>query len=124
MTPRLIAPDPRIDAVRGGLAIQRGPLVYCLETQDQPVGTNLSDIAIDASAVPTHEWSEELLGGIVALRIPGHEGRSPDWVENLYLPADSVRPPVWRPVTLTAIPYYAWGNRGLESMRVWLPAVH
>lgn len=121
MTPQLIAPDPRIDAVRGSLAIQRGPIIYCLETQDQPAGTNLADVAIDSSAVPAPKWNEDLMGGIVTLRIHGQESRSSDWNHNPYRPVGTVQSSRRRPVALTAVPYYAWGNRGLASMRVWLP---
>jgi hypothetical protein len=45
--PILLESNPRIDATRGCLAIQRGPLVYCLESQDQGIRSNLLDIQID-----------------------------------------------------------------------------
>ena len=53
MPARLTAPDPRIDAVRGTLAVERGPLVYCLEEADLPGGVSLADVAIDPSVAPT-----------------------------------------------------------------------
>ena len=52
MSARLTAPDPRIDAVRGSLAIERGPLVYCLEDADLPDGVALADVAIDPELAP------------------------------------------------------------------------
>lgn len=122
MPVQLIAADPRIDAVRGSLAVQRGPLVYCIESQDQPEGLNLADVTIKSSAVPSSEWQEELLGGIVTVEIPGWQGRSADWGLALYVPVQQLRTSTRQPLVLTAIPYYAWGNRGLESMRVWIPA--
>ena len=45
MEPELVAPNPRIDSVRGCLAIQRGPLVYCLEGHDQPAGANVRGVS-------------------------------------------------------------------------------
>ena len=45
MQPRLTVPDPRIDAVRGSVAIERGPVVYCVETADLPAGVELEDVA-------------------------------------------------------------------------------
>jgi uncharacterized protein len=62
----------------------------------------------------------------VALEGVGYQTDRSDWQGNgLYRPlitgkANSASD---RKVNLTAIPYYAWGNRGLESMRVWIPYV-
>ncbi len=46
--PRVTAPDPRIDAIRGCLAVERGPIVYCVEARDLPAGTELTDLTLDA----------------------------------------------------------------------------
>ena len=43
------------------------------------------------------------------------------WEGALYLPLDRTSPAERTPISLRAIPYYAWGNRGLRSMRVWVP---
>ena len=48
MTPRFTAGDPRLDATRGAVAMERGPLVYCLESADQP-GLRLDDLVVDPS---------------------------------------------------------------------------
>ena len=45
-SPRLTYPDRRVDAVQGTAAIERGPLVYCLEQADQPAGIDLADLAL------------------------------------------------------------------------------
>jgi DUF1680 family protein len=50
LRPRLTAPHPRIDAVRGCLAIERGPLVYCVEGADAPGGARIDDLRLDAAA--------------------------------------------------------------------------
>ena len=47
MEPVFIASNPRIDATRACLAIQRGPIVYCLEDKDQEIKGRLLDIEID-----------------------------------------------------------------------------
>ena len=46
MPPRVTAPDDRIDAVRGCVALERGPLVYCVESADLPPGTELETVAL------------------------------------------------------------------------------
>jgi hypothetical protein len=109
MAPRWTRADPRVDAVRGCVAAERGPLVYCAESVDQDPAARLDEVAVDASAPPAELGTDGDLGGAVTLgctvgRLPvGEPGRA------------TVVPP------LTLIPYHLWANRGPASMRVWLP---
>jgi uncharacterized protein len=124
MSPFLVEADPRVDHLRGCVAIQRGPLVYCLEEHDQEAGINLLDATIDTSAEITVHKQADLLGGITTLETTGSLSDRSGWEENaLYrpLPASNESQPSKDKLKLTAIPYYAWGNRGLKSMRVWIP---
>ena len=118
--PRWIVPNPRIDAIRSSVAITRGPLVYCLEDTDQPEGANLLDVRAVVSAPPEDSPREELLGGIVAVQLDGRVEDASNWENRLYRPLDN-EDGSGRPVKLTAIPYYAWSNRGNAAMRVWIP---
>jgi len=123
----LVEADPRLDGVRGCVAIQRGPIVYCLERQDQEQGVNLLDVKIDPAGVLTSQWKSDLLGGVVTVQGVGYQTDRSNWQEKgLYRPLIFGREnnASDRKVNLTAIPYYAWGNRGLESMRVWIPSIH
>jgi hypothetical protein len=125
MPPRLIEPHPRIDAVRGCLAIERGPLVYCLESADAPAGTTLDDVLLHAAGALEALPRPDLLGGIVAVAATGRHREAAGWGDTWpYAPADGAQglgdgPPV----TLLAVPYALWGNRGGGAMRVWTPAV-
>ncbi|HJR80247.1 MAG TPA: beta-L-arabinofuranosidase domain-containing protein [Anaerolineales bacterium] len=124
MPPFLVEADPRVDSVRGCVAIQRGPIVYCLEEHDQQPEVNLLDVKIDASGAITSQWQGELLGGILTLEAIGYLRDRVDWPANgLYRPLvlGNGNQPFNRKVKLIAIPYYTWGNRGLKSMRVWIP---
>jgi len=120
MAPRLVAPHPRIDATRGCVAIERGPLVYCLEHADAPGAARLDGLVVDP-AVPLREVERpDLLGGVVAVEAGGrHRPGSPDDGWPYGPPAPE---PPGEPVTLTAVPYALWGNRGDGPMRVWTPA--
>jgi uncharacterized protein len=124
MTAFLVESDPRVDSVRGCVAIQRGPIVYCLEEEDQEPGANILDVKIDPAAAMTSQWQNNLLGGVVTLEATGYlRHRSGEPNHGLYRPmspGDETQASD-RKVKLTAIPYYAWGNRGLKSMRVWIP---
>jgi DUF1680 family protein len=121
MEPELIAPNPRIDSVRGCLAIQRGPLVYCLEDQDQPAGMNLLDIRIDPDQPLQADWNTALFGGTTIVHARGYALDLDGWDGALYRTFEGGAGPRRHPLTLTAIPYYAWANRGPASMRVWIP---
>lgn len=122
--PRLTRPNPRVDALRGSLAIERGPLVYCLEAVDQPQDAGLPDVRLDASAPLRASWQPDLLGGVVTVAAQGYAEDMSAWEGRLYRPAAeaSPLPPVAaRPLELLAVPYYAWANRGSGPMRVWIP---
>jgi DUF1680 family protein len=124
MPPFLVEADPRIDSVRNCVAVQRGPIVYCLEEHDQEPGVNLLDVTIDTGAEIISHKQMELLGSVVTLEITGYLSDRSGWQENnLYRPivSGSKKKLSDRKLRLTAIPYYAWGNRGLKSMRVWIP---
>jgi hypothetical protein len=75
-------------------------LVYCLETADIGPGTELEDVAIDAGVEPRPVRRTDV-GDVVGLALPARAGASSIDVE--------------------AIPYYAWGNRSADGMRVWIP---
>jgi DUF1680 family protein len=121
--PRLTAADPRVDAVRGCVAIERGPLVYCLEQTDHP-GGGLDDIVLDTTRPLAVKHRPDLLGGVTTVVAAGRRRRIPDRGWWPYTPAGTTEagaPDDGEPVELTAIPYYAWANREDGSMRVWLP---
>lgn len=91
---------PEVEANRGRCALQRGPIVYCLEDADHPLP--VSRMAIPRGAKFEAEFVPHLLGGVVVLR---GEGLAPDG----------------SPLTVTAIPYYAWDHRQPGGMVVWVP---
>jgi len=119
---QVIMANPRVADDTGRVAIQRGPLIYCLEEIDQPSGVSLSDLAVDASRRPAQEFQSEfksdLLGGMVVLHHTGAIYERGGYEQSLYsrYGGNSSRT---RRVPLTFIPYYAWANRQASSMQVW-----
>ena len=91
----------------------RGPLVYCMEGADNPGLLQSLHLPRDSRFV-IHPAEDGVLKGnliLTAQRLQNVCG------PELY----SDEPPQQKPVTLTAIPYYTWGNRGLNQMLVWIP---
>lgn len=120
MEPALIEAHPRIDAVRDSLAIQRGPIVYCVEATDYP-NIDLMDIQLDETAPLKTVWREDIApAGLLVVQCSGSIQESGEWQDHLYRRRQK-RETSNHPVTLTAIPYYTWANRGANAMRVWIP---
>jgi uncharacterized protein len=135
MTPQPLSANPHVAEDTGRVAVQRGPLVYCLEQLDQPNGVDLTDGSLAVSMKPgaefTSEFKADFLGGIVVLHRDGTvaEVRSPQGSLNskggrdaLYGPyEDQAELRYSRSVRLTYIPFYAWANREPSAMEVWTP---
>lgn len=117
MPPRLVTAHPYVDAVRGCVALARGPLVYCIEQADLPDGAALADVRLDTSAAVRSSTVDALPDGAVTLTTTALV--RPPSSPALY--ADSHAIPPSRPVDLTAIPYFRWANREEGAMRVWIP---
>lgn len=120
---RRIVAHPMVTACRGLAAVQRGPLVYCLESVDQPEGTNLELVSLDpGSAV---EVSTCVIGDerLPMLELSGTSHDASAWGDSLYSDLESA-PRGTGSATFQArmIPYFAWANRGQAAMRVWVPA--
>ena len=104
--------NPAIAANSGKVALRRGPLIYCVEGVDNE--DDVLGLSIAEGKIGTEEYQPELLGGVKLLKVPGVRTKR---IEELY----SNKKPEQEKVTITAVPYYTWGNRGLNEMRVWLP---
>ena len=123
MTARFVGTHHRLDASRGAVALERGPLVYALENEDQDEGVTVDDAQVDPSAVPEAGAPLDTLDGAVPLRLTGSVVRSSPAAEAWPYPVHgSADAGLERTAhTWTAIPYFAWGNRSVAAMRVWLP---
>jgi DUF1680 family protein len=109
---------PAVRDLQGRVALERGPLVYCLEGVDHPE-ISLDRITIDPADVSSEfqvEYNEKLLGGINLLRGKGMIVDESGWENVLY----RNQGPVSKHIDITAIPYFAWENRAVGEMRVWL----
>lgn len=120
-----LTPHPRIAEARGCLALKRGPMVYCLESVDNP-SIDIRDLCLRPEQVAgwEAEWQPTVLGGVVVLRGEGRAVCAPCReldARPLYAPLGSSAAAIRHEEHVLAIPYYAWANRGPSHMRVWLP---
>jgi uncharacterized protein len=106
MRPRFTAPDPRIDAVRGCVAVERGPLVYCAESTREDLDT----VRVDPFTAPVDGPG----GVVVRARFDAPAGLP--WPYG----SGSVGAGPYTPYTL--VPYHRWARGGPSTMRVWLPS--
>lgn len=110
-TPTFVRASGKVPRLSGMTALMRGPLVYCFEGADNG---SVRELRLDRSAVPAvSEFEPELLGGTVTLTAKAF--RSED-CEELY----SSEHEKLTPCEAVAIPYYTWGNRRENEMRVWV----
>ena len=111
MPPTRVYANAAVREEMGRVAVQRGPMVYCLEEKDNSPG--LHQLCLPRGAELEYAEDKRLPDG-QAIRARGQRMVSRDL--DLY----SARPPVAEEAELTFIPYYAWANRGENEMRVWV----
>lgn len=100
----------QIEADRNKVALERGPLVYCVEGPDNAGKAN--NFIVPTDAVFTARFEKDLLNGVTVLtgQVPVFQAAADgSGIER-------------RNELITAIPYYTWANRGKSTMQVWLPA--
>lgn len=114
MQPTLMEANPAVRMDCGKAAIQRGPIVYCLEEIDN--GKNLFDICISADTELTSNWEPDLLDGVVTITATAKRRSEKEWKDILYRPVRQDN----ETIPLKAIPYYAWSNRSVGEMTVWI----
>jgi len=124
MAPQVLEANAQVIENNGRVAVQRGPLVYCMEQIDQGEGVALKDVALDVDDKSHGRFEEkferELLGGVLVLRHSGAIYEDSPNRGSLYF-SHNAPPRKSRPVQLTFIPYYAWANRVQTPMQVWTP---
>lgn len=123
MPARVTAPDARIDAIRGCLALERGPLVYCLESADLPAGVTLEDVVLEPTVRPSTVVRPDIGESVVGLVVPAihRPAGAPTGWPYRGNGGSGVRAVEARAIEAGAIPYFAWANRSVDGMRVWIP---
>jgi hypothetical protein len=115
MNPVRMLANPAVRADAGRVAVQCGPLVYCLEECDN--GSGLHRITLPGSSALQLTFDGNLLGGANMVYAQGFRQGDEGWGSSLYQPDAKAR---FRPVNVKFIPYYLWANREPGEMTVWV----
>ena len=118
MRPRLVEANPLVEEAKNQVAVMRGPIVYCLEGQDIQGDYRISDIALPAD-IQLKEVPMTIEGhSFTALEGDAIVANDKTWDnQTLYR---ELSKPASRKVRIRLIPYYAWDNRGIQDMSLWL----
>lgn len=110
---RRVYTSNKVSANTGRVAIQRGPLIYCIEGVDNE-NDILSVSLKKGGEITVSEYLPDKLCGIQELYAEGYRETVSDELYSFDAPAEEA-------CRVTLVPYYTWGNRGLNQMRVWIP---
>jgi hypothetical protein len=123
MPVQYLAAHPLVEECQGQIAVRRGPLVYCVESNDLPEKARVQQVSIDAGS--EKDWKLVFGSGQFA-SVPQLQG--PLLVSTDDRSSTNKANPLYRPyvanptktVLAKLTPYYAWGNRGPSEMSVWI----
>ena len=118
MPVKLMEAHPLAEELNNQIAVQRGPIVYCLESQDLPAGVDLQQVSVPIDIDLQPRYTAELLDGVTVLEGTAKAADQKSWGAQLYREAQQG---LLQDIRLRLIPYYAWSNRGPGEMSVWLP---
>jgi DUF1680 family protein len=105
-----VVANPQVEDDRGRFALQKGPVVYCLEGPDN-YDNAVQNIVLDKNKSLKETFNESLLNGVLVLSATGSSTRRQLNTDELLKTDQEVK----------AIPYYSWNNRGAGEMEVWIP---
>ncbi|MCU1551337.1 MAG: hypothetical protein JWR36_1897 [Glaciihabitans sp.] len=121
--PRLTVAHPAVDAVRGEVAIERGPQVYAFESRDQDASVDLNRVEIIVGGAELVETLvEDFLGQpTVLITAEALVRDDSEWQNAGWKQMGPPKVPTGERVALRAIPYALWANRGPSVMRIFTP---
>lgn len=117
MPVELMEANPLVEEVKNQVAVKRGPLVYCLESDQLPAKTSVNDVALNLKSKFT--TNNFLLNNrnLVSIDAEAVINSNNSWNKSLYKPLSSKDATA---VSVKLIPYFAWGNKGKGEMTVWM----
>jgi DUF1680 family protein len=113
----LMEANPLVEEVKNQVAVKRGPLVYCLESNELPARMSVNNVILDVHAKFTTEFVELANRKVLSINASSLLNEEVSWDKKLY---QSLSDKKTKPYNLKLIPYFAWGNKGKGEMTVWM----
>jgi DUF1680 family protein len=117
MPVELMQANPLVEEIKNQIAIKRGPIVYCLESNQLPANTSINEVVLNANSQFTTSFTELNNRKLLTINATSFTNEDPDWNKKLYQPLSVKRT---KEYNLKLIPYFAWGNDGKGEMTVWM----
>ena len=113
----LVESNPLVEETLNQVAIKRGPVVYCVESADLK-GVRLNELSLPGNADLVARFDQRLLGGVAVVDAVLTVRPQGEWDGKLFR---EVQSRATKTVKAQFVPYFAWANRGVGEMTVWLP---
>ncbi|WP_343706808.1 glycoside hydrolase family 127 protein [Flavobacterium sp.] len=117
MPVELMEANPLVEEVKNQVAVKRGPLVYCLESDQLPANTSVNDVILNLNSDFKTDFTELKNRKLVTIEATSKIASDNSWNKTLYKPISTKD---GKSVTVKLIPYFAWGNKGQGEMTVWM----
>lgn len=117
MPVELMQANPLVEEIKNQVAVKRGPIVYCLESNELPANTKVNDVVLDVNSKFTTDFIKIRNRQLLCITASSSINNDTSWDKKLYKPLSAKDS---KEYTLKLIPYFAWGNNGKGEMSVWL----
>ncbi|MDA6068281.1 glycoside hydrolase family 127 protein [Flavobacterium sp. AC] len=117
MPVELMEANPLVEEVKNQVAVKRGPLVYCLESDQLPVNSSVNDVVLNLNSDFKIDFTELKNRKLMTIEATSFIAQDNSWKYSLYKPISAKD---GKSVTIKLIPYFAWGNKGKGEMTVWM----
>lgn len=117
MPVELMQANPLVEEVKNQVAVKRGPLVYCLESNELPKSKSVNDVVLNINSKFTTNFIKVDNRPLLCITASSFINQDSSWDKKLYKPISINKE---TELTLKLIPYFAWGNQGKGEMTVWM----
>ncbi|MBZ4043878.1 aceric acid hydrolase [Flavobacterium hibisci] len=117
MPVELMQANPLVEEVKNQVAVKRGPIVYCLESDQLPENASINEVVLDVNSKFTTDFIKIKDRQLLSITASSSINNDTSWNKKLYKPLSAKDS---KEFTVKLIPYFAWGNHGKGEMSVWL----
>ncbi|RUT68377.1 glycoside hydrolase family 127 protein [Flavobacterium cupreum] len=117
MPVEIMEANPLVEEVKNQVAVKRGPLVYCLESDQLPANTSVNDVVLNVNSKFTTHFIDLDHRKVLSIEADTSVPSDTSWNKTLYKPISTQE---GNSFNVKLIPYFAWGNKGKGEMTVWM----